>query len=68
MVVKELDKFKRILFMMEEETSVEASMHGLQQKAGSWMDDFISAIKNPEFSFDRYLADYRQTAEVIESL
>lgn len=45
----------------------EASMHGLQQKAGSWMDDFISAIKNPEFSFDRYLADYRQTAEVIES-
>ena len=46
----------------------EASMHGLQQKAGSWMDDFISAIKHPEFSFDRYLADYRQTVEVIESL
>ncbi|MEF8711596.1 MAG: DUF932 domain-containing protein [Candidatus Accumulibacter propinquus] len=46
----------------------EASMHGLQQKAGSWMDDFISAIKNPDFSFDSYLADYRQTAEVIESL
>ena len=46
----------------------EASMHGLQQKAGSWMDDFIAAIKNPDFSFDSYLADYRQTAEVIESL
>lgn len=46
----------------------EASMHGLQQKAGSWMDDFISAIKHPDFSFDSYLADYRQTAEVIESL
>ncbi len=46
----------------------EASMHGLQQKAGSWMDDFTSAIKNPDFSFDSYLADYRQTAEVIESL
>ena len=46
----------------------EASMHGLQQKAGSWMDDFISAIKNPSFSFDKYLADYRETAEVIESL
>jgi hypothetical protein len=46
----------------------EASMHGLQQKAGSWMDDFIAAIKHPEFSFDSYLADYRQTAEVIESL
>lgn len=46
----------------------EASMHGFQQKAGSWMDDFISAIKNPDFSFDNYLAEYRQTAEVIESL
>lgn len=46
----------------------EASMHGLQQKAGSWMDDFITAIKSPTFSFDSYLADYRQTAEVIESL
>jgi len=32
------------------------------------MDDFISAIKSPTFSFDSYLADYRQTAEVIESL
>ena len=46
----------------------EASMHGLQQKAGSWMDDFISAIKSPKFSFDSYLADYCQTAEVIKSL
>lgn len=46
----------------------EASMHGLQQKAGGWMDDFISAIKSADFSFDSYLADYRQTAEVIESL
>jgi hypothetical protein len=46
----------------------EASMHGLQQKAGSWMDDFIAAIKNPAFSFDNYLADFRQTAEAIEAL
>jgi len=46
----------------------ESSMHGLQQKAGNWMDDFISAIKNTEFSFDSYLADYRETAGVIESL
>jgi len=43
-------------------------MHGMQQKAGSWMDDFILAIKNPNFSFDTYLDDYRQTVEVIESL
>jgi hypothetical protein len=46
----------------------EVSMQSLQQKAGNWMDDFISAIKNPDFSFDKYLADYRQTAEVIDSL
>jgi hypothetical protein len=46
----------------------EASMHGLQQKAGNWMDDFISAIQHPEFSFDSYLADYRRSAELIESL
>lgn len=46
----------------------EASMHSLQQKAGDWLDDFISAIKSPDFSFDGYLAEYRQTAEVIESL
>ena len=44
------------------------SMHGLQQKTGSWMDDFIAAIKDPRFSFDSYLADYRETVEVIDSL
>lgn len=46
----------------------EANIHVLQQKAGSWMDDFISAIQSSDFSFDSYLADYRQTAELIESL
>jgi hypothetical protein len=38
----------------------EASMHGLQQNAGNWMDDFISAIDYPNFSFDGNLADYRE--------
>lgn len=46
----------------------EASMHGLQQKASNWMESFISAIKEPDFSFDKYLANYRLTAELIESL
>jgi len=46
----------------------EAVMHGLQQKAGSWTEDFISNIKNPDFSFDSYLAEYRETVKVIESL
>jgi len=46
----------------------EASMHSLQQKCGNWMDDFISAIQTPSFSFDNYLEGYRQSAEIIASL
>jgi hypothetical protein len=48
--------------------SPEASMDGLQQKAGSWLDDFVSSIQHPEFSFDSHLADYRETAKIIDSL
>ena len=46
----------------------EAAMHGLQQKAGNWMDGFITAIKDPGFSFDAYLGGHRKTAELIEAL
>lgn len=46
----------------------EASMHTLQQKCGNWMDDFVSSIQKPDFSFDRYLEGYRQSAELIENL
>jgi hypothetical protein len=46
----------------------EARMHALQQKAGGWMDDFVHAIKAPGFSYDTYLAGYRETAELIEAL
>ena len=46
----------------------EASMNSLQQKCGTWMDDFVAAMNNPEFSFDKYLDGYRQSAELIESL
>ncbi len=48
--------------------SPETSMHGLQQKAGNWMYDFVSEINKPGFSFDNYLADYMQTAHIINSL
>lgn len=48
--------------------SREASINGLQHKASSWMEEFISEIKNSSFSFDNYLADYRETVEIIESL
>ena len=46
----------------------ETSMHGLQQKASNWMEGFVSAIKSSDFSFDKYLADVRPTAELIESI
>lgn len=46
----------------------EASMHGLQQKCGNWMDDFISSIQHNNFSFDHYLENYRDTAELINNL
>ena len=42
--------------------------HALQQKCGNWMTDFIAAIQRPDFSFDSYIGDYRETAEVIEGL
>jgi hypothetical protein len=46
----------------------EASMHSLQQKCGNWMDDFITSIQSPAFSFDQYLEDYLDSAETIKSL
>ena len=46
----------------------ETCIHALQQKCGSWIDNFISAIQRPDFSFDSYIGDYRQTAEIIEGL
>ena len=48
--------------------SPEASINSLQQKCGNWMDDFVFSIQKPDFSFDRYLEGYRQSAELIESL
>ena len=48
--------------------SPEASMHGLQQRVGSWMDDFVSASKSPGFDINQYLNSCRETARLIESL
>lgn len=45
-----------------------SAINGLQQKAGDWMDDFISSIKAQDFSFDAYLAEFRETAKTIEAL
>ena len=43
-------------------------MHGQQKKVDNWMDDFVSVMRSSEFSFDRYLVEYRETIEIIESL
>ncbi len=45
-----------------------ASIHSFQQKCGNWIDDFISAIKQSDFSFDIYLEEYYQSAQIIEGL
>ena len=48
--------------------SEESSINGLQHKASSWMEEFIQEIQSPSFSFDDYLAEYRETAEIIAAL
>jgi hypothetical protein len=46
----------------------EAQVHGLQQKTSTWMEGFIREMQQPTFSFDHYLADYRESADVINAL
>jgi len=48
--------------------SPEAMMHGYQQKTGEWMDEFVSAIKDPSFTFEKYLGRFQKSAEIIEAL
>ena len=45
-----------------------SSVHSLQRKAGHWMDDFLSAIKEKEFSNAKYVDGYRRAVSVIEAL
>lgn len=48
--------------------SPQASMHGLQQRAGRWVDQFLAAAREPTFSLGDYLADYQETAALINSI
>jgi hypothetical protein len=48
--------------------SREASINSFQQKCGNWMDDFVGSIQKPDFSFDNYLGQYRDSAKLMESL
>jgi hypothetical protein len=44
----------------------ESRVNSLQQKCGKWIDEFVNAIQDKNFSFDNYLADYRETVNVLE--
>ena len=46
----------------------ETRIHGFQQRTSTWMEDFVQAIEKREFSFDNYLADYRDTAKRLMAL
>lgn len=48
--------------------SVESKIDGMQRQCGGWVDAFIDEISKKSFSFDSYLAEYAQTAEVLRSL
>ncbi len=45
-----------------------AVMDSMQKKAGSWIDEFIPAIKDDKFQFDEYLRMYRPVAAIIQNL
>jgi len=45
-----------------------AVMDSMQKKAGSWIDEFIPAIKDDKFDFGTYLGDFRRSANAILSL
>jgi len=48
--------------------SAEAAINGLQQKTSDWMQEFISAISSSSFSFEKYLAEYRSSADRLAAL
>ena len=42
---------------------------GYQRKVGKWVDDFLKATKEKDFSLSKYLGDdYKDTADYLESL
>lgn len=48
--------------------SSEKAVNGYQQKASDWMNSFIDEISRPSFTFDKYLAEFRATAERLTLL
>lgn len=45
-----------------------AVIDSLQKKAGDWMDGFIAEIKRDSFTFDDYLKDFKESANIIRNL
>lgn len=45
-----------------------AVVDSLQKKAGTWIDEFIPAIKNDKFDFGEYLGDFHKSAASILNL
>ena len=48
--------------------SAVSSMHGYQVAAARWMEEFIRAIPDQSFDFDRYLGDWKQEGEKLMQL
>jgi hypothetical protein len=48
--------------------SPEAKIDQLQKRSGDWATDFIAAISEKSFSFPKYLGEFSQTAEVLNTI
>jgi len=46
----------------------EAVMDAMQHKAGDWINDFVQQIERREFSFEDYLGEFVESAEMIAEL
>lgn len=44
-----------------------AMVDQLQKRSGDWADDFVTQIKSDSFSFDAYLGEYSEVAEVLNA-
>lgn len=48
--------------------SAETKIDWMQRQCGSWVDSFIDHISKRSFSFDDYLSEHAQTAELLKRL
>jgi hypothetical protein len=48
--------------------SPEAKIDQLQKRSGDWATEFIAAISEKSFSFPKYLGEFSQTAEALNTI